>query len=151
MDYARSLLKDEPGTFSSPVLQVIFFWKDLCPITVWQWGGILAGAMFWCLLAGVFYFKKRALRPIMYSFLGIALLSSGTAIYLSNASVFHPRAVVLDKAVSVRSGLSSETTELFMLHEGTLVAVEKQLDGYLKIRYAKDKIGWVSDTMAEII
>jgi len=148
MDYARSLIKDEPGTLSSPVLQVLFFWKDMCTTAVWQWAGIIAGTFFWCLLAGAYYFNKRALRPFIYGFLGIALLSSGTAVYLSNASAFHPRAVVLDKVVSVRSGFSSETTELFVLHEGTLVAVEKQLDGFLKIRYAKDKIGWVSNTMA---
>jgi tetratricopeptide (TPR) repeat protein len=151
MNYARSLLKDEPGTLSSPLLQVIFFWKDLLPTAIWQWAGIIAGIIFWCLLAGDYYFKKRILRPFIYCFLGLALLSSGTALYLSNASTFHPRAVVLDKVVSVRSGFFSETTELFVLHEGTLVAVEKQKDGYLKIRYAKDKIGWVSNTKVEII
>ena len=99
----------------------------------------------------LYYFKKKMLRPFIYGFLGVALLSSGTALYLSNASAIHPRAVVLDKVVSVRSGLSSETTELFVLHEGTLVAVEKKMGGYLKIRYAKGKIGWVSNTKAEII
>lgn len=151
MDYARSLLKDEPGTFSSPVFQVIFFWKELLPTVAWQWAGILSGIIFWCLLAGAFLFKKRALKPFIYGFLCVALLASGTAVYLSNASVFHPRAVILDKVASVRSGFSSEATELFVLHAGTLVAVEKQMDGYLKIRYAKDKIGWVSNTLAETI
>ncbi len=151
MDYARSLLKDEPGTFSSPVFQVIFFWKELLPTVVWQWIGIITGTIFWCLLAGAYYFRKRGLRPFIYSFLCVMLLSSGTAVYLSNASTLHPRAVVLDKVVSVRSGISSETTELFVLHEGTLVAVEKQMDGYLKIRYAKDKIGWVSNRNVKII
>ena len=151
IDYARSLLKDEAGTLSSPVLQVIFFWKDLLSVVSWQWIGIITGTVFWCFLAGACYFKKRALKPFVYSFLCVALISSGTAVYLSNASAFHPRAVVLDKAVSVRSGFSSETTELFVLHEGTLVAVEKQMNGYLKIRYAKDKIGWVSNKLMEII
>lgn len=151
LDYARSLLKDEPGTFSSPVIQVIFFWKDLLRASTWQWLGIITGAIFWCLLAVVRFFKKPALKPFVYGLLGLALLSSGTAVYRSNASAFHPRAVILDKAVSVRSGFSAETTELFVLHEGTLVAVEKQSDGFLKIRYADDKIGWVSETVAEII
>jgi tetratricopeptide (TPR) repeat protein len=151
MDYARSLLKDEPGAFSSPVLQVIFFWKDMFATGVWQWMGIIAGTLFWCLLAAARYFKKRNLKPFIYLFFSIALLSSGTALYLSNASTLHPMGVVLDKTVSVRSGFSSETTELFELHEGTLVAVEKQMDGYLKVRYAKDKIGWVSNKLVEII
>lgn len=151
LDYARSLLKDESGTFSSPVVQVIFFWKDLLRASTWQWLGIITGVLFWCLLAAVWFFKKSALKPFVYGFLSLALLSSGTAVYRSNVSVIHPRAVILDKAVSVRSGFSAGTTELFVLHEGTLVAVEKQDDGFLKIRYAEDKIGWVSESMAEII
>ena len=151
MKYARSLLKDEPATLNSPVFQVIFFWKDMLPAVSWQWVGIVTGTIFWSLLACAYYTKKRGFRPFIYGFLCVALLSSGTAVYLSNASAIHPRAVVLEKVISVRSGFSSETTELFELHEGTLVAVEKQKNGYLKIRYAKDKIGWVSNTMAEII
>lgn len=151
LDYARSLLKDEPGTFSSPVVQIIFFWKDLLRASAWQWLGIGAGAIFWCMLAVVWFFKKFALKPFVYGFLILAVLSSGTAVYRSNVAVIHPRAVILDKAVSVRSGFSAETTELFVLHEGTLVSVEKQNDGFLKIRYAEDKIGWVTESMAEII
>ena len=151
LDYARTLLKDEPGTFNSPVLQVLFFWKDLLGPSAWQWAGILTGTLFWCLWAAYYFFRKPVLKPFIYVFLCLALLSSGTAVYRRYASVLHPRAVILGKAVSIRSGLSSETTELFVLHEGTLVAVEKQTDNFLKIRYAKDKIGWVSKTVAEII
>ena len=151
MDYARSLLKDEPGTLNSPVFKVIFFWKDMCSTVVWQWIGIIAGMLFWCFFACTYFFRKRVLMPFIYFFLCVALLSSGTAVYFFNESIFHSRAIVLDKVVSVRSGFSSETTELFVLHEGTLVAVEKQMNGYLKIRYDKNKIGWVSDKMAEII
>lgn len=151
LDYARSLLEDEPAELSSPLLQVLFFWKDLLGVSAWQWLGICAGLVFWCLLAATCFWHKSALKPFLYGFLALALISTGTALYLKNASVFHPRAVILGKSVSVRSGFSEDTTELFVLHEGTRVAVEKQTDGYLKIRYAEDKIGWVSDTMAEII
>lgn len=151
LDYAKSLLEDEPADIGSPVLQVLFFWKDLLGVSAWQWLGISAGFAFWCLWAVIFFFKKPALKPFLYGVLALALISAGTALYLKNESVFHPRAVILGKAVSVRSGFSEGTTELFVLHEGTLVAVEKQADGFLKIQYAGDKIGWVSDTMAEVI
>jgi tetratricopeptide (TPR) repeat protein len=151
LDYARSLLEDEPADIGSPVLQVLFFWKDLLGVSVWQWIGISAGFIFWCLWAVICFFKKPVLKPFLYGFLALALISAGTALYLKHQSVFHPRAVILGKAVSVRSGFSEDTTELFVLHEGTLVAVEKETDGFLKIQYAEDKIGWVSDTMAEVI
>lgn len=151
LNYARSLLEDEPADIGSPVLQVLFFWKDLLGVSAWQWLGICAGFVFWGLLAVKRFFKKPALKPFLYGFLALALISAGTALYLKHAPKFHPRAVILGKTVSVRSGFSDDTTELFVLHEGTLVAVEKQTDAHIKIRYAEDKIGWVSKTMAEII
>jgi tetratricopeptide (TPR) repeat protein len=151
LEYARSLLEDEPADIGSPVLQVLFFWKDLLGVYVWQWLGIGAGLAFWCLWATSFFLRKPILKPFKYTFLALALLSAGTAAYLKYAPSLHPRAVILGKAVSVRSGLSEDTTELFVLHEGTLVAVKKQADGFLKIQYAEDKIGWVPTTMAEVI
>jgi tetratricopeptide (TPR) repeat protein len=151
LEYARSLVKDEPAALGSPVLQVLFFWKDLLGVSAWQWLGISAGAVFWCLWAIVCFFKKPFLKPLVYGVLAVTLISAGTALYLNYSPVFHPRAIILKKAVSVRSGFSENTTELFILHEGTLVAVEKRSEGFIKIRYAEDKIGWVPDTMAEII
>jgi len=151
LNYARTLVKDEPAALGSPLLQVLFFWKDLLRVSEWQGVGIMACVLFWCFCAAAYYFKKSALKPFIYGLLCLALLSSGTAIYLRYASVLHPRAVILGKAVPIRSGFSSDTTALFVLHEGTLVAVEKQTGGFLKIRYAKDKIGWVSNTLAETI
>lgn len=151
LNYARTLLADEPAGFGSPVLQVLFFWKNLLGVFAMQWLGIGAAILFWCIWAVSCFFKKPSLKPYVYGLAALALLSSGTAIYLNYSPALHPRAVILDKAVSVRSGFSPDTTELFVLHEGTLVAVEKQTDKHLKIRYADDKIGWVLKTMAEII
>lgn len=151
LEFARSLLEDEPADIGSPVLQVLFFWKDLLGASGWQWLAIGTGLIFWCLWGACFFLHKPVLRPFIYCFLALALVSAGTAVYLKHASAIHPRAVILDKAVSVRSGFSEGTTELFVLHEGTLVAVKKRSIGYLKIQYAGDKIGWVPDTMAEVI
>jgi len=151
LEYARSLLKDEPATLSSPVLQVLFFWKDLLGVAMWQGVAIASGIVFWCLWAAAWFLKRPYLKPVIYGFLGLTLLSAGTSLYRSYSARVHPRAVILEKTVPVRSGFSADTTELFVLHEGTRVAVEKQADGYLKIRYADDKIGWVSTGMAEII
>jgi tetratricopeptide (TPR) repeat protein len=151
LEYARSLLEDEPADIGSPVLQVLFFWKDLLGVSAWQWLGICTGLGFWCLWAVGRFLRKPALKPFRYGFLALALISAGTAVYLKHAPDLHPRAVILGKAVSVRSGFSADTTELFVLHEGTLVAVKNQTNGFLKIQYADDKIGWVATTMAEII
>ena len=53
------------------------------------------------------------------------------------------RAVVLPERVSVRSGLAENATELFVLHAGTSVQVEKEDGPYTRIYFSKGKIGWV--------
>jgi hypothetical protein len=58
----------------------------------------------------------------------------------------HTRAIVLPPAVSVRSGLEPTSTQLFELHAGAKVKVVRQMQEHVKIRFAKDKIGWVPGT-----
>jgi uncharacterized protein YgiM (DUF1202 family) len=51
----------------------------------------------------------------------------------------------------VRSGFTDSATQLFVLHAGTKVRVERQTDAYLLIRYTEDKIGWIKKSEAGII
>jgi len=47
--------------------------------------------------------------------------------------------------------MADTSTTLFSLHAGTKVRVVELRDGYLKIRFSKDKIGWVKTGQAVII
>ena len=60
-------------------------------------------------------------------------------------------AVILPASVPVRSGFTDSATQLFVLHAGTKVRVERQSDDYLLIQYTKDKIGWVKKADAGVI
>ena len=151
LDYANTLVSDERGDLGSPFFHILFFWKDFLPVSVWQGLGIAAGFFFWGIWSTALFMKKPLFRKVRYGLLGAALLFSGTALYLMHAPALHPRAVILGKTISARSGFSNDSTELFVLHEGTTVAVLKKSGDYLKIRYAKDKIGWVHTSDAEII
>jgi hypothetical protein len=64
---------------------------------------------------------------------------------------YNKRAVIIPPEISVRSGLSDNATELFALHAGSQVHVDKEKDGFLKIRFSKDKIGWIKKTDAAVI
>lgn len=151
LTYARSLVKDEDGEAPSPVFQVLFFWKDLFRLAVWQWTGIGFNFLFWLLLVSARVWKKNLLRPLCFGVLILSVLFLGTAGWRMMENKYNPKAVILPASVAVRSGFAPESTELFELHGGTRVVVEKRSAGFLKIRFSKDKIGWIADTAAGII
>ena len=53
------------------------------------------------------------------------------------------RGVIVSERVSVRSGFSEQSTELFVLHAGTVVRIERKADHHTLIQFSSDKIGWV--------
>lgn len=151
LDYAKTLVTDKKESSSSPLMAVMFFWKDLFSMVAWQWIALGLNAFFWSALAIWYGFKKRPFKAMSYCFLigtGIAL---GTIFYHEFMVTHRPHAIILPASVSVRSGFAPESTELFVLHAGTRVAVEKKTAGFYRIRFSTDKIGWIEDGLAGII
>jgi uncharacterized protein YgiM (DUF1202 family) len=60
-------------------------------------------------------------------------------------------AIIIPEKISVRSGLSEDSTELFILHEGTKVKVDKEKGQFLRISFSKGKLGWIKKSDAIII
>ncbi|MFH0726111.1 MAG: hypothetical protein V2B19_07125 [Pseudomonadota bacterium] len=151
LTYARSLVKDEKEGDASPVVAVLFFWKDMFRIATLQWAGIILNAAFWLFLGLYRFFRRGVLRHLCYGMLMLSVLVLGTTGWRLYEQAFRPQAVILPNSVSVRSGQTPESTELFILHAGTKVAVKNQLNGFLKIRFSEDKIGWIPESVAGII
>jgi tetratricopeptide (TPR) repeat protein len=151
LTYARSLIKDENEEAPSPVWQVLFFWKDLFSLETFQWAAIGFNALFWLFLGFYRIFGRATFRHACYGLLVFSVLTLGTAGWRMIQDTCCPHAVILPAAVSVHSGFSPESTTLFVLHEGTRVAVEKQRENFLKIRFSKDKIGWIPRETAGLI
>ena len=150
-DYALTLTKDEPAETVSPLLRIFFFWKyQFSPETI-RWAALAMNALLWISLTVLAIRKKPLLRP------GIILIAVPTLILIATAAwntfeaarIHH--AVILPEKVSVRSGFTDSATQLFVLHAGTKVRVERQSDDYLLIQYTKDKIGWVKKADAGVI
>ena len=150
-DYALTLTKDEPAVQVSPIVRILFFWKyQLNPDTI-RWIALVLNAVLWTSLAVLTFRKKHLLRPGILLAAAAALIFSATAAfnYIEAARIRH--AIILPTEVAVRSGFSDAATQLFVLHAGTKVKVERQSDDYLLIRYTDDKIGWVRTADAGII
>lgn len=63
----------------------------------------------------------------------------------------HDNAIVLQPAVTVLSSPESTGVEKFILHEGTKVTIEEDLEPWYKIRIADGNTGWLPNDAIEII
>ena len=150
-DYALTLTKDEQGEQTSPLLHILFFWKyQLSPETI-RWIALALNAVLWISLAVLVIRKKHLLRPSIVLIAAATLLFSATAVFNYVEAIRIRYAVILPAQVSVRSGFTDSATQLFVLHAGTKVRLERQSDDYILIQYTEDKIGWVKRSDAGII
>ncbi len=150
LDYAQSLLKDkkEPGfSFSS----ILYFWQGLVSLEWLQYTAITLsfGFFIWATVQ-----KARGRQIFSGTGMLIFLLFAGTTLAAGleyNRIHSDVTAVILAEQAGVRSGTMDNATLLFDLHAGTRVRVLEKKDNYMKIRFAKDKVGWVACSKAEII
>lgn len=150
IDYAYSLLKDEKGDPSSPVLNVIFFWKHkLSPFSV-IWTAIILNCLLFALLTLRLFVKKISMMSIIFVMF-FSLVFTFTAFFNYYESAFMQKGIILPEKVPVRSGFTENSTRLFSLHAGTKVGIEQENQGYYKIYYSRGKIGWVSEKDIGII
>ena len=61
------------------------------------------------------------------------------------------QAVVMSLSTAVKSSPDKSATDLFVLHEGTLVVITNRLDGWCEITIADGKKGWLESKTIETI
>ena len=149
--HARTFVKDKSESSGFDITGMLFFWKNYLPPWLMIWTAIGMSATF-ALYAGFRTRKGKRVFTLAGTFFFVAVILAGTTVCYDYYEKNHGRyAVILSGEASVRSGLSTEATTLFVLHAGTRVRVEENRNGYLKIIFSRDKIGWVSTGDAEII
>jgi hypothetical protein len=148
--HANTLVKDK---IDSPVTltDILFFWQGLVPLQWLQAGAIVISWLFF-LWAGIQRFRQKSIFTGMgwglISLLLVLCLASGMEEYRGRAG---NRAVIVQETAAVRSGTLETSTKLFELHAGTRVQVKARKNGYLKIRLAKGRMGWVKPGAAKEI
>ena len=60
-------------------------------------------------------------------------------------------AVIMSKSVSIKSSPDRSSTELFVLHEGTTVTTGDEVDGWIEVRIADGRKGWIELSRLEHI
>ncbi len=142
-EYALSLLKDEKEEKASPILRILFFWKDLFSEMTIRWIAISLNIIFWFILTIQLIRKRIFFRTANYLIFILTIIFTLTAFYNYYESQYIREAIILPDKTPVRSGLSEDSTELFLLHAGTKVKIEKENNGFVRIFFSEGKIGWI--------
>jgi SH3-like domain-containing protein len=81
----------------------------------------------------------------------MSLVSLSHSLSLKKELTAHNTAIVMSPTVTVRSAPDENSTELFVIHEGTKVWIIDQVGDWLRIRIADGNNGWMRSSELEKI
>lgn len=125
-----------------------------------QWGVWALIFLFIALGGGVLllFSNQRILKTIGFFGGIIALVASltflGFGLAKSNDEQNNKYAIILSKNAYVKSGPGSQNQDLFILHEGSKVAIQQRLGEWIEVKFADSqdgKVGWVTINAIEEI
>lgn len=140
-----------------PRLFISIWWEALLNLFSTYTLGIIVLVLFWVVLisAAIFlYYRKRGRlkwKSVFVTMLIIWLFL--LTIWLNKIYLFETEkyGVILASTITVHAEPADNTTELFVLHEGTKVKVQRASGGWYEIRLADGKTGWLDKDVIEII
>jgi len=151
LDYAGRRVADEQEKKGFDPSDLVFFWQDLFSSKTVEYAALAASLAFF-LHAGIRLVKrKRSFAWLGGVLFAVFVITASAALFDYYDNQRNRYAVILSKQAAVRSGVSERATELFTLHAGTKVRVEKIRNDYLRIFFARGKIGWIPRQSCEII
>lgn len=109
----------------------------------------LIGALAY-LLAEVIAYRKVG----FYTLCIAALLFIVSTIFAYNereALVNSSEAIIMSSAAPIKSSPDRAATDLFVLHEGTKLTTGESIDGWVEIRIADGRKGWIESSRIELI
>jgi tetratricopeptide (TPR) repeat protein len=136
---------------SRGLLRAGFFWIDSLTFGELFWGFAVVNVLFWGILTIRLFIRPEWTYYLMIIFL-ISWLTSGLSVGIKWVVLATDnRAVILTREADILAGPQAKDTVLFKLHEGAMVQQERSEDGWVLIRFADDKRGWVRNQIIEKI
>ncbi len=155
LEYARGLVKDQVEEKTSPLIKSLFFWNYILSFSEIILLSIGFSISFWLMTFFRCIYSKKLksffLNIIYYSLLNISAVLILTGFYNYYDFIHVKQAVILPEKISIRSGLSDDSTELFTLHAGSKVKIQSEKNNYVKIYFSNGKLGWIKRSAIEII
>lgn len=141
--YARGLTTDSMESKDAGISRILFFWKFMLKRRTILILALCMNGIFWTLLTIGLFARRPALKKLAAAVGLLAALFVLTSFYNIWEDSHRGGAVVLPSEVIIRSGLASDSTELFRLHAGALVYVDRVQEGYVRITFSRDRVGWL--------
>lgn len=112
--------------------------------------------LFLIVLIGLYFFSRSVVQQKIIFFSGIAFVLILTIcisllVVKINREENLKSGVIVEQAVTVKSGAEENSTDVFVIHEGLKVNIEDNLDNWIKIRLADGKVGWVENNLVKKI
>lgn len=145
--YARNMTLDDISPIPEPDLERLYHWV-LFSFSMNTWAYV--GIFFMLVFVGAYLFflgsgrpnRKRAGLISSGIALALALFCSGFAYLRYRTYMETLPAIIFKREITVRSEPNSQSSPVFLLHEGTKVQVRDSLDIWLKIQLADGQTGW---------
>jgi len=133
-----------------PQLFFVNWWKTILQTFAtdgWAWSSVVS---IFIGLIGLLLFKfsnQEAMRRLTF-YVGIITLSWGAfSIYAAQRSFNHAindkRAVIFTPTLNAKSAPDKKGKDLFVIHEGLVVTVTDELNGWVRIKLKNGNVGWI--------
>ncbi len=124
-------------------LATLFFWVNDLSLNENINFAFAVNLAFWLTLTAWFYFRTdflRLARNSIFFLLLLAFVAIEVKLHLESNS---KTGVVLAKTVAVKSGLDASNITLFELHEGALVNITDERQGWVEVQLDSTQKGWI--------
>jgi len=109
-------------------------------VIILLWGVVLSGAVF---LVSRSFMLRRVTFAISFLSILVCVISFTGMIQRSRIEQSDQQAIVFSQSVAVKSAPDTQSTDLFVLHEGVKVELLDGVAGWKKIRLPDGKVGWM--------
>ncbi len=130
-------------------------WVFLLSVDVWAYLTVIMMAL--SATGVILYIAARflLLRKIGFwsglFFFTLSLISMGSSWSGHYYSARSTEAIIFTPTITVKSSPDENSTDLFVLHEGTKVTILDQINSWYEIRIANGSVGWLPGTSMEKI
>ena len=141
-----------------PQLEFISWWKNMIhsysPLT-WAMLSILCFTLFLGFLLVYFFSSRSGIKRLFFWLaLPVFIISIVTFSFSKTQNQYitnHDKAIVITPTITVKGSPDEESTDLFVLHEGTKVTLEDQIGDWREIKLSDGNKGWIKAEAVEAI
>ena len=153
LNYARALTLDKMEAEGGKLSQIFaairdYFTPNEVALGLWIGYGLLT-----IIIITFMFVQRRWKRLLLFPALPAAFLLLGAAVLLAIQSSYHERddAILLAEQVAAKTGPGEAYSEVFEIHEGAKVHIQREKLDWVEVKLPNKVIGWIPQKELERI